>query len=116
MIKNRRGKGTVDSKGNRRIHRQFERIQRKVPVSARLLAWLRRPGARLIRVPLGILLVLGGIFSFLPVLGIWMLPLGLMLLALDIALLRAPVNFALVRGGRKWAIWRRGRRDRRKTE
>ena len=101
----------MDSKGSRRIHRQFDRIQRKVPVSARLLEWLRRPGARLIRLPLGILLMLGGIFSFLPVLGIWMLPLGLMLLALDIALLRAPVSYALVRGGRKWTTWRRGRRD-----
>jgi len=105
----------VDNKGSRRIHRQFDRIQRKVPVSARLLEWLRRPGARLIRVPLGILLVLGGIFSFLPVLGIWMLPLGLMLLALDIALLRTPVNVALVRGGRKWTTWQRSRRDRRKS-
>lgn len=102
----------MDSKSNRRIHRQFDRIQRKVPFSARLLDWLRRPGARLVRVPLGILLMLGGIFSFLPVLGIWMLPLGLMLLALDIALLRAPVNFALVRGSRKWSTWQRSRRDR----
>ncbi len=100
----------VDSKGSRRIHRQFDRIQRQVPFSARLLEWLRRPGARLIRVPLGILLVLGGVFSFLPVLGIWMLPLGLLLLALDVALLRAPVSFAIVRGGRKWTTWRRSRR------
>ncbi len=106
----------MDNKGSRRIHRQFDRIQRKVPFSARLLEWLRRPGARLVRVPLGILLMLGGIFSFLPVLGIWMLPLGLMLLALDIALLRAPVNFALVRGGRKWTNWQRSRRDRRSGE
>ena len=104
-------KQPVDSKGSRRIHRQFDRIQRKVPFSARLLEWLRRPGARLIRVPLGMLLVLGGIFSFLPVLGIWMLPLGLLLLALDVALLRAPVSFAIVRGGRKWTTWRRRRRD-----
>ena len=103
----------MDSKGSRRIHRQFDRIQSKVPFSARLLEWLRRPGARLIRVPLGILLMLGGVFSFLPVLGIWMLPLGLMLLALDIALLRTPVNFAIVRGGRKWTTWRRSRRDQR---
>lgn len=103
----------MDNKSHRRIHRQFDRIQRKVPVSARLLEWLRRPGARLIRVPLGILLMLGGIFSFLPVLGIWMLPLGLLLLALDVTLLRTPVSVAIVRGGRKWTTWRRRRRDNR---
>lgn len=38
--------------------------------------------------PAGILLVIGGMLSILPVLGIWMLPLGLVLLALDVALLR----------------------------
>ena len=82
-----------------------------MPLSARLLEWLRRPGARLIRIPLGIVLVLGGIFSFLPVLGIWMLPLGLLLLALDIAVLRSPGSGAIVRGSRKWTIWRRARRN-----
>jgi hypothetical protein len=34
------------------------------------------------------LLILGGIFSVLPVLGIWMLPLGLILLAEDVPVLR----------------------------
>ena len=35
-----------------------------------------------------ILLILGGIFSFLPVLGLWMLPLGLLLIAQDVPLLQ----------------------------
>ena len=69
------------------------------------------PGARWFRIPLSILLILGGIFSFLPVLGIWMLPLGLLLLALDLAFLQGPVNTAIVRSMRKWSIWRRARRD-----
>lgn len=102
----------MSNKSTGRINRQFDRIQRKVPFSAQLLAWLRRPGARLIRIPLGILLVLGGIFSFLPVLGIWMLPLGLLLLALDVALLREPVSAAVLRGSRRWTNWRRGKRNR----
>lgn len=38
---------------------------------------------RWIRIPLGVLLVLGGIFGALPVLGFWMLPLGLILLSAD---------------------------------
>ena len=37
---------------------------------------------------------------FLPVLGIWMLPLGFLVLAVDIPLLRKPVGDWLVRGQR----------------
>lgn len=100
------------SKSHARLNRQFDRLQRRVPVFA--AGWLervRRPEARWIRIPLGILLVLGGIFSFLPVLGIWMLPLGLLLLALDLVFLQGPVNNAIVRGTRKWSTWQRARRD-----
>ena len=39
------------------------------------------PGLRLV---LGILLIIGGIFGFLPVLGFWMIPLGLAIAALDV--------------------------------
>jgi hypothetical protein len=100
------------SKSRQRLNRQFERLQRRIPkFAANWLKRIRKPEARLIRIPLGFLLVLGGIFSFLPVLGIWMLPLGLLLLAVDLAFLQGPVNLAIVRGGRKWTTWRRNRRD-----
>jgi hypothetical protein len=102
------------TKGRARLNRQFDRLQRRIPdFAARLLARIRRPGARWIRVPLGVLLMLGGIFSFLPVLGIWMLPLGLLLLAIDLVFLQGPVNAAIVRGTRKWSTWSRSRRDKR---
>jgi len=101
------------SKGRARLDRQFDRLQRRIPdFAARLLERIRRPQARWIRIPLGLLLVLGGIFSFLPVLGIWMLPLGLLLLALDLVFLQGPVNSGIVRGSRKWSTWSRARRDR----
>ena len=51
---------------------------------ARFRLWVRRnvpPGARLV---LGLLLIVGGIFGFLPVLGFWMIPLGILVAALDI--------------------------------
>lgn len=100
------------NKSAHRLQRQFDRIQRRVPpFAAQLLERLRRPGARWIRIPLGLLLVLGGIFSFLPVLGLWMLPLGLLLLALDLVFLQGPVNNAILRGSRRWTMWRRARRD-----
>ena len=100
------------TKGRALLDRQFNRLQRRIPdFAARLLERIRRPEARWIRIPLGLLLVLGGIFSFLPVLGIWMLPLGLLLLALDLVFLQGPVNSTVVRGSRKWSTWSRARRD-----
>ncbi|MSO99009.1 MAG: hypothetical protein EXR11_12460 [Rhodospirillaceae bacterium] len=35
------------------------------------------------RVPIGVVLVIGGILGFLPILGFWMIPLGLAVLAID---------------------------------
>ncbi|MFN3210568.1 MAG: hypothetical protein ACE369_16510 [Roseovarius sp.] len=39
------------------------------------------PGLRLV---LGILLIMGGMLGFLPILGFWMIPLGIAVAALDI--------------------------------
>ncbi|MDX2225186.1 MAG: PGPGW domain-containing protein [Rhodospirillaceae bacterium] len=41
------------------------------------------PRSRWLRIPIGIALVLGGVLGFLPVLGFWMVPLGLAVLAID---------------------------------
>ena len=41
------------------------------------------PGHPLLRMALGALMVLFGIFGFLPVLGFWMIPVGLAILAID---------------------------------
>jgi hypothetical protein len=49
---------------------------------------LLRPSARWFRIPAGLLLIIGGILAILPVFGLWMLPLGLLLLAEDIGPLR----------------------------
>lgn len=98
------------SKGEGRINRQFDRIERKWPQTSGILHWLRKPQNRFVRIPLGILLIAGGVFSFLPVLGVWMLPLGLLLLALDVALLRTPIAAAIMRITRKFQAWRRSRR------
>ena len=63
---------------------RIERLLARLParIGARI-AWLHRPERRLLRLVIGFLLILGGIFSILPVLGIWMLPLGLALIAED---------------------------------
>jgi hypothetical protein len=55
----------------RRMNQRFlVRVRRRVP-----------PGLRLV---VGLLLMLGGVFGFLPVLGFWMIPLGLGVAALDV--------------------------------
>jgi hypothetical protein len=38
---------------------------------------------------MGVLLTLGGVLGFLPIVGFWMLPIGLVLLADDVPLLRS---------------------------
>lgn len=43
-----------------------------------------RPGLRFL---VGLLLICGGIVGFLPILGFWMLPLGIFVAGLDVALL-----------------------------
>lgn len=41
------------------------------------------PRNRAVRIGLGILLILGGLVGFLPVVGFWMIPAGLLVLAAD---------------------------------
>lgn len=70
----------------------FKRIERELPAkAAAMMRWLRHPASRWVRIPAGLALMIGGVFSFLPILGLWMLPLGLMLLAADIPLLQRPM-------------------------
>src|SRR5215204_5413713 len=89
------------------LRKAFRRLEHEVPGKvARVLRSLRHPDARWMRVPAGMLLVLGGVFSILPVLGIWMLPLGLMLIAYDIPALRRPVGGFTIWATRKWVSWR----------
>ncbi|QEN86579.1 hypothetical protein FZC33_09670 [Labrys sp. KNU-23] len=55
------------------------------------------PASRSMRVILGALLLFGGFLGFLPILGFWMIPLGLLILSIDIALVR--------RHRRKLVVW-----------
>lgn len=45
--------------------------------------WIKHPKWKWLRPPIGVLLVILGVFGFLPVLGFWMIPLGLGVLAVD---------------------------------
>ena len=50
------------------------------------LARVRARVPRGLRLILGVLLILGGLVGFLPVLGFWMIPLGIAVAALDVRL------------------------------
>ncbi|MCP4621506.1 MAG: hypothetical protein GY844_34315 [Bradyrhizobium sp.] len=86
------------------LDRHFAWFENKLPARpARFVNWLRQPSSRLVRIPLAVLLILGGIFSILPVLGLWMLPLGLLLFAQDVPVLRPPLVRLLAWVERKWS-------------
>jgi hypothetical protein len=72
------------------------------PRAAKFIGWLRKPSSRWVRIPAAILLIVGGIFSILPVLGLWMLPLGLVLFAQDVLMLQKPIARMLGWIKRKW--------------
>jgi hypothetical protein len=92
------------------IDRHFAWFEAKLPPrGAKFVGWLRRPSSRLVRIPLAILLVVGGVFSFLPILGLWMLPLGLLLIAQDLPFLQKPTARMLGWIERKWIERRRAK-------
>ena len=69
-----------------RLERLIDRLPRFLRSSIR---WLRKPPMIWLRIPAGFLLIMGGLLSFLPILGLWMLPLGAILLSDDFRSLRA---------------------------
>ena len=74
--------------GKRVLRQAFKDLERELPQRVAP----RHPKARYIRIPVAVLSIVGGVFSFLPVLGLWMLPLELLLLAHDVPFLRKPVG------------------------
>ena len=74
------------------------------------MSHLRRNSWFPIRFPIAILMIAGGVLSFLPFLGVWMLPFGLLLLAVDLPLLRGPISVLIIRtrrwGNRRFRRWR----------
>ncbi len=68
-----------------RYEQHLDKMQSRLPRrAARAASWLRRREMRPFRVCAAVLLMVGGLAGFLPVLGFWMLPLGMLLLAQDV--------------------------------
>lgn len=62
------------------------------------------PRSRGLRIAIGVLLVLFGCVGFLPVLGFWMIPLGLLVLSYEFSAVR--------RWRRRFVVWWERRRKR----
>ncbi len=98
---------TRREKMSRRLDRQFDALAQGVPAASGPIQYLRQRRLALLRIPLGLALVAGGIFSLLPFLGVWMLPLGLLLLAIDLPILRPLITSVMIRLRRRIAALRR---------
>jgi hypothetical protein len=99
---------TVTDEGQKVLDKAYEKLEEEVPDRvSRAIRWLRDPEARWIRIPLGVLFIIGGLLSFLPVLGIEMLPIGLLLIAQDVPFLQKPVGKAMLWLEKQWVALRR---------
>jgi len=104
----------MDDDGQKKLDKAFEGLEHETPDRvARAIRWLRDPESKWVRIPLGLLLIVGGIFGFLPILGVEFIPLGLLLIAQDIPFLREPVGTLTLWLEHKWLAlkdwWRRKR-------
>ncbi|MDF3030259.1 MAG: hypothetical protein K0R03_817 [Moraxellaceae bacterium] len=96
--------------GREELEQAFDVLEEEVPGRvARAIRWLRSPRSRKVRLPLGIFLIVCSFFAFLPVLGLELLPLGLMLVAQDVPFLRRPVARGMLWLERKWEAHQRRR-------
>ena len=64
---------------------------------------LQLPKSKPLRIGLGTVLIGGGVLGFLPVLGFWMIPLGLLVLSVDLPFVR--------RWRRQLTVWWHRRND-----
>jgi hypothetical protein len=71
---------------------ELDRLQEWVPDRvSKVVRKVRSPEAKPYRIPIGVALTAGGIVGFLPILGFWMVPLGLAVLAQDVPVMRPPL-------------------------
>lgn len=59
------------------------------------------PQSRTWRIVVGVALIIGGILGFLPIVGFWMIPLGILVLSQEFHLVRRLRRRAVVKWGRR---------------
>lgn len=71
------------------------------PREFKIGSWrINLPASRIARICIGVLLIVGGVLGFLPILGFWMIPLGALIISYDVAVARKARR-------RLWVWWRR---------
>ena len=86
------------------LDEELDRLEARLPHKvARVMKKVRSPEVAPYRIPAGIALAAGGLVGFLPIVGFWMVPLGLAVLAQDVPVMRPPLARLLrkVNGKRK---------------
>ncbi len=59
------------------------------------------PRSRLVRIVIGVLFVLFGLVGFLPIVGFWMIPVGVLILSYEFAMIRRWRRRMAVKWGRR---------------
>lgn len=108
---------TKEESGEEVLERAFDGLEQEAPdFVVRVIAWVRNPTSRWVRIPIGLLFIVASFFWFLPVVGVEFFPIGLLFIAQDIPFMRKPVGKLLLWLEAKWRelkrSWR-GRRDKR---
>ncbi len=86
----------------RRLDLLIRRLPRRLQAAVHRLL---QPSARWLRIPAGLLLIVGGFLAILPIFGLWMLPLGVVLLAEDVPPLRRATGRVLAWIERRHPKW-----------
>lgn len=90
---------------NDELEEAYDRLEKALPGRpAKIVGWLRGPHSKWVRLPLGVLFIFASFFWFLPVIGIEMLPVGLLLVAQDVRFMRRPVGRMVLWMERRWQM------------
>ena len=102
-----KSKEQENDEGKKELEEAYQGLEREAPGRiARVLRWMRNPKSRWVRLPVGILFIALSMLWFLPVVGLELLPLGLLLVAQDVPFLRKPVARMLIWLEKKWVLLR----------
>jgi hypothetical protein len=108
IMTNRTENGSGGDRDAKRLGRKIGQFADQLPTGAgNFVRWLTGPSSRVVRIPLALLLIGAGLVGFLPVLGFWMIPLGLLLLAQDVPFIQRPILRLVSWAERKWRARRR---------
>jgi hypothetical protein len=106
----------MSQEGQRELDKAFDNLEEEVPDRvARAIRWLRSPKSRWVRLPLAVLILAAALLGpILPVVGIELLPIGLLLIAQDVPFLKKPVGRAMLWLEDRWRRFKQRRRARKR--